>query len=96
MSPEAVLHQLGSLIIKVKEKSSDMIIYVCQIVPVLIYQEVQAKIGDYSEHLVKQGETNGVTIVKTSPVFTLGAGEVPLTPNRLGVIKLLNITEKQY
>lgn len=60
----------------------------------------------YNEQLLEWGETNGVNIVKTAPEFTLGTGNVdewcfdiedrkPCILNRMGVIKLLNVLEKQ-
>ena len=60
----------------------------------------------YNEQLVKWGDMNGVNIVKTAPEFTLASGNVdewcfdiedgkPCILNRMGVVKLLSIIEKQ-
>lgn len=65
--------------------------YVCQVVPTIASQELQAKVCDYNEHLLKWGESNGVTIIKTELAFRLGTGKIggPVSNlNRLGVIVL--------
>ena len=100
------LDHLGSLISDLKEKNSEMKIHVCQVVPVPEPLEIQAKVKYYNEQLLEWGETNGVNIVKTAPEFTLGTGNVdewcfdkedkkPCILNRLGVIKLLSVLQKQ-
>ena len=53
-----------------------MNIYVCQIVPVPVSQDIQDKMREYNEQLLKWGETNDIRIVKTPPVFMLGTGNV--------------------
>ena len=106
--PTAVLDNLGSLISDLKEKNSAMKIYVCQVVPMSMTQEIETKIDDYNELLLKWGEVNGIEIVKTVPTFRLGTGELDelsfskeeeedsgFTLNRLGVIKLLSTIKKQ-
>ena len=105
-TPENILDCLGSLVSDLKERNSNMVINVCQIVPVPVSVEVQCSISDYNEQLVKWGEANGVGVVKTTPEFTLGTGSVDelcfedeenrtILMNRLGVIRLLNTIEKQ-
>ena len=65
-----------------------------------------SKIEDYNKHLLNLNETNGINIIKTVPSFRLGTGELDelcfdlkhdshSLLNRLGVIKLMGIIEKQ-
>lgn len=83
-----------------------MKVYVCQIVPPPMSQEIQAKTEDYNEHLTKWGETNDTNEIKTVPTFRLGTSEIDdlcfdiendsySTLNRLGAIKLLSSIKKQ-
>lgn len=78
-----------------------MKIHICELAPTLLSQEMQAKIGDFNEHLKTWSESNGIHYVKTDPSFRLGSGEVDdmcydmesespgSTLNRLGIIRLL-------
>lgn len=104
-SPVTILDNLGSLISDLKEKNSNMKVYICEIVPAPMYEEIQAKIEAYNEHLTKWGETNGISIIRTLPTFKLGTGELDdlcfdvdndsySTLNRLGVTKLLTVIKK--
>ena len=106
LSPDIILDHLGSLISDLKEKNNEMKIRVCQVVPVPEPQEIQAKVKYYNEQLLEWGEANGINIVKTAPEFTLGTRNVdewcfdiedkkPCILNRMGVIKLLSVLEKQ-
>lgn len=82
-----------------------MKIHVCQVIPVPEPYETLIKVKNYNEELLEWGVKNGVNIVKTSPEFTLGTGNVdewsfdiedgkPCILNRMGVIKLLIIIKK--
>ncbi|KAK3855973.1 hypothetical protein Pcinc_037657 [Petrolisthes cinctipes] len=105
-SPTTILNNLGLLIADLKETNSDMKVRVCQIVPPPSPQEIQAKIHDYNEQLIKWGEANGIDVIKTVPSFTMSTGEIDdlcfetkISPyptlNRLGAVKLLNTIKKQ-
>lgn len=105
-TPDNILDCLGSLISNLKEKNSEMKIYVCQVVPVPGSPEIASKISDYNEQLFKWSETNGVNLVKTPPEFTFGTGnvdelcfdvegDISCILNRLGAIRLLNTFKKQ-
>ncbi|KAK4321346.1 hypothetical protein Pmani_007827 [Petrolisthes manimaculis] len=59
-SPTTILDNLGSLISALKDKNNSMKIYVCQIVPSSMCQDIIAKIEEYNEQLTKWGETNGI------------------------------------
>ena len=67
--------------------------------------EINNKIMAYHDNLKNWGEKNGIPIINTNPVFTLGNGDVddiwfdvdydiPIL-NRLGIVKLLSAIEKQ-
>lgn len=75
-SPTTILDNLGSLISALKDKNNSMKIYVCQIVPVSMRQDIIAKIEEYNDQLLKWGEANGITIIETVPTFKLGTGEL--------------------
>lgn len=105
--PATILDNLGSLISDLV-KNNAMKIYVCQVMPMPTTPEIQTKTEDYNELLVKWGETNGIEIIKTAPIFRLGTGELDdlsfskaeeensgFTLNRLGAIKLLSTITKQ-
>ena len=105
--PATILDNLGSLISDLV-KNNAMKIYVCQVMPMPTTPEIQTKTEDYNELLVKWGEINGIEIIKTSPIFRLGTGELDdlsfskaeeenlvFTLNRLGAIKLLCTITKQ-
>ncbi|KAK3852578.1 hypothetical protein Pcinc_040839 [Petrolisthes cinctipes] len=105
-SPTTILDNLGSLISALKDKNNSMKIYVCQIVPLSMCQDIIAKIEEYNEQLTKWGETNGIKIIETVPTFKLGTGELDelcfdtkndkySAMNRLGVIKLLGVIKRQ-
>lgn len=105
-SPENILDSLGYLVSDLKEINCNMKINVCQVVPVPVSMEIQRTISDYNELLFKWGEANGIGIVKTTPDFTLGTGNVdelcfedeenkPILLNRIGVIRMLESIEKQ-
>ena len=105
-TPEIILDNLGALISDLKEKNVNMNIYVCQIVPSPMCEEMHAKMEEYNEHLLKWGKANGVSIIETVSSFSLGTGEVDdlcfdlkqdsnSLLNRLGVIKLMDIIRKQ-
>lgn len=104
-NPNSIYDSLGSLISNLKDKNSNVEIYVCEIAPVLMSQEIETKIIDYNENLSEWGKQNGVRIVKTAPVLSLGNGEIDdlcfeeenqiQLLNRLGIIKLLSTIDKQ-
>lgn len=49
---ENILIALASLVGELKEKKSDMKVFVCELVPALLPREIQAKILDYNCHLI--------------------------------------------
>ena len=68
-------------------------------------QDIQARVQDYNEQLMKWGEANGIDIIRTVPTFTLSTGEIDdlcfetkintyPTLNRLGAVKLLSTIKK--
>ena len=73
---DVILDNLGSLVSDLKDKCTNMKIYICDIVPAQVLQETNDKIMPYNEKLVKWAEVNGVFVVNTSPVFTLSTGDV--------------------
>ncbi|KAK4310793.1 hypothetical protein Pmani_017649 [Petrolisthes manimaculis] len=107
LTPEVILDNVGSLISDLKEKYSNMKIYVCTIAPAPVSREKRCKIDNYNEHLARWADVNGVTLVNTSPIFKLSTGNIdelcfnteknttPLILNRLGVIRLLDAIDKQ-
>ena len=106
-SPDKILDDFDSLISELKEKNYGMCIHICQIVPTLLSEDTQAKIGDFNEHLRIWSESNCIPIIKTDSNFRLGTGEVDdmcydmesdtpgSTLNRLGIIRLLSTITKQ-
>lgn len=52
-----------------------MKIYVCQIIPPSVSQNLKEIVESYNVHLLNPGETNGVGIMKTKPNFKLSTGE---------------------
>ncbi|KAK3889699.1 hypothetical protein Pcinc_006265 [Petrolisthes cinctipes] len=72
---ENILDNLGSLISDLKDKNYEMNIYVCQVVPPTTVQQFKDQIETYNEHLLKRGESNGISIIKTPPHFRLSTGE---------------------
>lgn len=71
-----ILDNLGSLVSDLKDKCTNMKIYICDFVPAQVFQETNDKIIQYKEKLFRRAEANGVIVVYTSPVFTLGTGDV--------------------
>ena len=68
-SPDSICDNLGSLVSNLKDKNSNVEIYVCDTAPVLMSQEVVTRITDYNEKLVEWGKQNGICVVKTAPVL---------------------------
>ena len=106
--PVTVFDNLGSLISDLKENNNIKEIYVCQVIPMPTTQEIQIKVEDYIELLVKWGETNDVEVIETVPTFRLGTGELHdlsfhkekdvnsgFTLNSLGAIKVLSTIKIQ-
>ena len=82
-----------------------MKVHVCQIVSLSSPHEIQARVQDYNEQLIKWGEVNSINIIKTAPAFTLSTDEIDdlcletkigpyPTLNRLGVVKLLSTIKR--
>lgn len=105
MSPKNILNILGSLINDLRAKNSKMEIYICQVSPVPSPLEIQCKISEYNDHLMKWGELNGVNIIQTAPCHTIGTGEVDdfcfekdnklnYILSRLGVTRLLSTLDR--
>lgn len=105
-APDKILDNLSSLISDLKERNRNMNIYICQLPPTLLSQDIQAKIGDFNEHLRLCCESNDISIIKTDPTFRLGTGEIDdmcynmegsspgRTLNRLGIIRLFSTITK--
>lgn len=84
-----------------------MEVYEYQVVSTFVSQELEARVCDDCEHLLKWGETKGVEIIKSELAFRLGTGEIEELCfdqleddlvsflNRLGVIKLLDTIGNQ-
>lgn len=71
------MNSLGSLISNLREKkNNEMKINICQIVPIPTSHEINAKIKDCKEHLIRWGEINGLEVVQTPSALTLGDGGV--------------------
>ncbi len=105
--PDSIIDNFSTLINVLKEKNKDMEVHICQLVPTLLSQDIQAKIGDLNEHLKQWGISNSIPIINTVPAFRLGTGELDdmcydmigskpgSTLNRLGVVRLLSSIQKQ-
>ena len=104
LSPENILNSLGSLINDLRAKNSKMEIYICQVSPVPSPLEIQRKILEYNDHLMKWGKLNGVNIINTL-CHTIGTGEVDdfcfekdnkiyYILSRLGVTRLLSTLDR--
>lgn len=74
-TPNKILDNLGTLVSELKEKNEDMEIYICQLVPTLNSDELQARINEYNDQLMNWSSTNGVSLIKTDLPFRLGTGE---------------------
>lgn len=69
--------------------------------------EIQRKIENFHEHLVKWRATKGINVINPVPILNLITGETDdlcfcmekenalLTLNRVGAVKLLSTTDKQ-
>lgn len=105
-SSATILDNLGSLISNLKEKNNTMKVYVCQVAPYSTQKEIQEKIRSFNDHLATWSKTNGIPVIDTVPILTLGTGELDdlcfdkgtdsnFWLNRLGAIKLLTTINRQ-
>ncbi len=102
---EIILDNIGALVSELKEKNCNMKIFVCQIVPPCVSQDLKENIESFNEHLLKWGETNGISILKTTPNFKLGTGEIDdlcfendansAVLSRIGIVRLLDTVANQ-
>ena len=102
---EIVLDNIGALVSDLKVKNCSMKIYVCQIVPPSVSQEMKDNIESFNEQLLKRGKANGLTILKTVPNFKLSTGELDdlcfeddansAALSRIGIIRLLDTVVNQ-
>ncbi|KAK4289455.1 hypothetical protein Pmani_037572 [Petrolisthes manimaculis] len=102
---EIILDNIGALVTDLKEKNCSMKIYVCQIVPPNNSHGLKENIESFNECLIKWGETNGIIIIKTTPNFKLGTGELDdlcfegdennAILSRIGIIRLLDTVTNQ-
>ena len=100
-----IYDKLGALVSDLKEKNSNMKAYICQVIPISESQETKKKIETYNEHLLEWGESNGITILKTTQNFRFSTGEYDdmcfdddngcSILNRLGVVRLLDTISTQ-
>lgn len=107
MDPVSILDNIAALVGELKEKNNRMKIFISQLAPTIISEEFQARIGDLNELLVKWGESNEISIIKTDLAFRFGTGEVDdlcyglgressgCVLNRYGVVRLLNTFSRQ-
>ena len=84
-----------------------MEVYVCQLVPTLVSDELQAKINEFNDQLLKWGNTNSISIINCNLPYRLATGNIDdmcfvvneedstCLLNRLGVIRLLDHISKQ-
>lgn len=105
-SPSAILDNLSLLISDLKHLNSEMTINICKLVPVLISEDIQAKVNEYNDELVKWGQCNNINIISTDLPFKLGNCEIDdmcyetdgTSPgsvlNRLGAVRLLDSIAK--
>ncbi|KAK4316782.1 hypothetical protein Pmani_012085 [Petrolisthes manimaculis] len=103
---EIILDNIGALVTDLKEKNCSMKIYVCQIVPPNNSHGLKENIESFNECLIKWGETNGIIIIKTTPNFKLGTGELDdlcfegdennAILSRIGIIRLLDTVTNQF
>ena len=106
-NPSKILDSIGMLISDLKTKNPDMDIYICQLVPTLQSDELQAKINEFNDELLNWSLTNEISVLCTNLPFKLATNEVDemcfnmndenpgLFLNRLGVIRLLDYIAKK-
>lgn len=97
---DKILDNLGSLTSVLKEKKPDIKLYICQVVPPAMLDQLSAQTEAYNDHLLRWGESNGVTIIKTLRYFGLSTGDLDdlcfecgddsSLFSRLGAIRLLD------
>lgn len=102
---EIILDNMGALVSDLKEKNCSMKIFVCQIVPPNVSQDLKESIEYFNDHLLKWGETNGINILKITQNFKLGTGELDdlcfendasgEVFSRIGIIRLLDTVANQ-
>lgn len=107
-TPNSMIDGLGALVSSLKEKNENMEIFICELVPNLKEEEMQAKVKEYNRKLIEWGFSNKINIIKTDLPFRLGTGEIDdmcfegsernsnIIFNRYGVIRLLDTIIKQY
>lgn len=107
-SLEDIFDRLGSLVTSLKQVNEDMIIHICELVPIPRVQEFDEDINNFNNQLATWSTVNGVKVIKTNLQFRLGTGEVDRLCfysnkddnqgnflNRFGVIRLLNVINQQ-
>ena len=103
---EKFLDSLGALVSKLKQKSENMNIYICQLVPNQKSDLVQVKFNDLNENISKWCDGNGISFIETDSLFRFQTGDIndlcfydseecpnPIF-NRLGAIRLLTAFDK--
>lgn len=75
MFPENIFSTLAALISDFRIKNNVMKISVCQVAPVPSTQNLQCRIIEYNEHLMRCAEINGLRVIQTGPCHTFGTGE---------------------
>ena len=107
-TPKEILDAMGILISSLKEINENIIIYVCELVPVVNHEGSLDKIKDFNRNLIEWCYDNNIHIIKTDLPFKVGTGEIDdmcieyceqskeCVLNRYGVIRLLDTIMKQY
>lgn len=107
-TPNVILDTMGDLISSLKEKNENMIIYICEIVPVAREEDIQSAIKDYNNKLIEWSFNNSINIIKTDLPFRIATGEMDdmctdvdldscnVNLNRFGVIRQLDTILKQH
>ncbi|MEL6987306.1 MAG: hypothetical protein AAGK97_05700 [Bacteroidota bacterium] len=106
-TPLEIIDDLSLLISDLKSKNAEMNIYVCQLVPTLHSDELQAKINELNDEIFKCCETNNINILNVNLPFRLATDDIDemcydfgaetpgLYLNRLGAIRLLDWIAKK-
>lgn len=105
-TPAVILDNLSLLISDLKNVNPDMVISICKLVPMLSPDDIQARVNELNDELVKWGQMNSINVISSDLPFKLANGEIDdmcyetedSIPgprlNRLGVVRLLDTITK--